>query len=127
MRNEVSAVLSPPGAPESPEPSLSRWSIASLVFLGLAIIFFLLPHVALPRSTAGPAEAAGLLIELIFFLLIAWSCTLAGAIAGWIGVRRSHGKMGFAWAGFVLNSWHCILGIVLVILRYVFDVQIYFW
>jgi hypothetical protein len=102
--------------PEKPDPNrrIGAWSIVSLSLAGLAIVWFLLPNLALPRSVAGPAEAAGMLVAMLACYFLAGLCTALGAASGWLGVRRAPGRL--AWAALTVNEALSILGVVLATL-----------
>ncbi len=109
-----------PTGQEPPRQCLSRWSVGSLVFLVLGTIFVFLFYWAPPRASEGdPAGVVGLFVIGSCFLG-AWCCSLLGIIAGWVGVRRSPGKMRLAMVALVFNValfFLAILSLILVLFR----------
>src|SRR6516162_1162046 len=93
-----------PNQPEKLDPKgrIGAWSIVSVALAILAVVAFLLPHFVLPRSVAGPAEAAGMLVTLLACYFLAGLCAVLGAASGWLGVRRGPGRLG--WAALTVNK-----------------------
>jgi hypothetical protein len=81
--------------------------LLTLALLSLLVMYLLGPG----GHVAGTASRIMILLELGACLVAAWSCTLAGAITGWVGVCRS--PMGLAWSSLLINSALCIAGIPL--------------
>jgi hypothetical protein len=102
---------------------LSRWSIVSLVLWALAIVFgflFLWVRASLHVTEGDPA---GLVITLVvipcFFTACSWA--VLGMVAGWVGLRRSHGQLALARTALLLNSALSLVGAILAVLAYFFD------
>jgi hypothetical protein len=100
-----------------PLPSLSVWSVISLVLLALALCAPALLLVLLPHHPADDPALGAEIALLVFVCLGAlFGCTVLGVITGWVGVRRSRGYPELPWAGLALNSALLLLQLLLPLL-----------
>jgi hypothetical protein len=96
-----------------PRP-LSRWSVASLLMLALALAGLLLMYgLRTDGYVPGVANRITILLELGACIVVAWVSSLVGAITGWVGARRSSNLAGLAWASVVVNTVLCFGGVPL--------------
>ncbi len=106
-----------PAGFQGPPQSRSAWSVASQVFLALAIMFILLWRFGTGGPGAGPAEGAARLIMSLVFNLAAGLCALLGTICGWVGMRgpgsvRATLALNSALLGFILAALLLLLRLV---------------
>jgi hypothetical protein len=107
--------------PPEPSPaqgsprSLSPWSIASLVMLGLLLLTIVggIRSVGDLPSTAD-FQAVIRVVAIGMFFLAAWSCALLGTICGVLGVRKPRNRTVLAWTTLALNGGTCISGAALI-------------
>jgi len=96
-----------------PRPT-SRWSVVSLLLLALALASLVLMYGLRPHGYVnGVATRIVIGLELGACILVAWVSSLAGAIAGCLGARRSSNLAWSAWASVVVNTVLCLAGVPL--------------
>jgi hypothetical protein len=90
-------------------PSFSRWSVASVVFLALAILSAAGTAYFATLSVTGPADGAVVAFLVGTGAAITWLCALLGALCGTVGVRRTGGYPRLAGTALALNTLICML------------------
>jgi hypothetical protein len=94
-------------------PSLSPWSVVSLVLLVLAILAAVVGgRILLGHSTA-PADAAVRVFLGLGSLAAGWWCGLFGALSGWAGVRNATVRTRVGRVAVGLNTAVVVLGFCL--------------
>src|SRR5437763_802675 len=92
-----------------PSQSLSPWSVASVVFLVLAILAAAVAGYFARRSVTGPADGAIVALLVVTGAATTWLCSLLGTISGVIGVRRARGHPRLGVTALALNALICTL------------------
>jgi hypothetical protein len=83
--------------------SVSSWSIASAVFLTLAMLSAAGSGYFASQHATGPADGAVITLLVVTGAAVAWLCGLLGAIVGVLGVRKSRGHARLAATVLALN------------------------
>jgi len=89
--------------------SVSRWSIASVVFVTLAILSAAGTGYFASLSATGPADGAIIALLIVIGAVVTWLCALLGAICGAVGLRKPGGHPRLAAAALALNALICML------------------
>jgi hypothetical protein len=89
--------------------SFSRWSVASVVFLTLAILSAAGAGYFASRRATGPADGAIIALLVVTGAVVTWLCALLGAVCGAVAVRKTGGHPGLAATALALNA---LIGIV---------------
>jgi hypothetical protein len=89
--------------------AFSRWSMASLVFLTLAILSAAGAGYFASRSATGPADGAIVALLVVTGAVVTWLCALLGAICGIVGVRKARAHPRLATTALALNALICML------------------
>ena len=89
--------------------SPSAWSVASVVFLALAILAAAAAGYFASRSATGPADGAIVALLVVTGAATSWLCSLLGTISGVAGVRRARGHPWLGVTALALNALICML------------------
>jgi hypothetical protein len=89
--------------------SFSPWSVASVVFLALAILSAAGTGYFAGLRATGPADGAIVALLVVTGVVVTWLCALVGAMCGMVGVRKTAGHPRLAVAALALNALICLL------------------